>query len=131
MKKANVLSIGINTVGNDNDNTPGIHAEIDAIRKLQPLKIKKRLEPVNLLVVRILRNNQLKNSKPCFNCTKKMDQFSQQKGYKIKNVYYSNDLGNIIKTSPNKLLDEIKRDSNIYYSRFYSDKLHTKTTKIT
>ena len=43
----------------------------------------------------------------------------QQKGYKLNNIYYSDNDGNIIKTSLNKL----KNDEEIHISRFYRKQL--------
>ena len=38
---------------------PGIHAECDALSKLMPLKNKKRLESINILVVRLSSKNKI------------------------------------------------------------------------
>ena len=43
----------------------------------------------------------------------------QQKGYKIKNIYYSDNDGAIVKTTLNKL----QNDDQIHYSRFYRKQL--------
>ena len=42
LKKARILSFGVNQMGDTSGNTPGIHAECDAISKLIPLKPKKK-----------------------------------------------------------------------------------------
>lgn len=93
---------------------PGIHAEHDAIRKLLPLKNNKKPTNVNLLVIRISGKNKLQTSKPCANCISMMKTLPDKLGYKIQNIYYSNDDGSITKTNLNQLENEEK-----HYSRFY------------
>lgn len=118
LKKANILSFGFNRLGDINGNKPGVHAEHDAINKLKPLERNKKLEQINLLVIRFSKNNKLQNSKPCANCIKNMKILPQKKGYKIKNIYYSNDNGAIVKSSLKNLENE-----ELHYSRFYRRKL--------
>ena len=93
LKKVRVLSYGINQMGDSDGLSPGIHAEQDAISKLLPLKRKKRLELVNILVVRLSSKNNLQSSKPCSNCIELMKSLPTKKGYKIQNVYYSDNKG--------------------------------------
>jgi len=92
----------------------GIHAEHDAIRKLLPLKRKKRLESINLLVVRLSGKNKLQSSKPCFRCIDMLKILPLKLGYKIQLVYYSNENGEIVKSSLKKLDAEEK-----HYSKYY------------
>lgn len=117
LKKANILSFGFNRMGDINGNEAGIHAEHDAINKLKPLEKKKKFEPINLLVIRFSKNNKLQNSKPCANCIQTMKILPQKKGYRIKNIYYSNDNGEIIKSNL-KILEK----EELHYSRFYRQK---------
>ena len=93
---------------------PGIHAEEDALSKLIPLKKRKRLEPINILVIRVSPKNKIQSSKPCSNCLKIMNTLPEKKGYKIENVYYSNEEGNIVKTTLKSLENEEK-----HYSKYY------------
>lgn len=93
---------------------PGIHAEHNALLKLKQSKNKKRLELVNLLVVRFSKTNKLQSSKPCNNCIKIMESIPEKKGYKIQNIYYSNSDGNIVKTN----LANLKNEDQ-HYSRYY------------
>ena len=111
--KINVLSFGFNKTGDIKGNKPGIHAEHDVINKLKPL-YRKRLESINLLVIRFSKNNKLQNSKPCGNCIQTMKTLPLKKGYRIKNIYYSNDNGVIIKSNL-KILEK----EELHYSRFY------------
>lgn len=119
LKKVNILSFGFNRMGDIDGNKPGIHAEHDAINKLKPLDVKKRLVNINLLVIRFSKNNKMGNSKPCTNCIQNMKTMPQKKGYKIRNIYYSDDKGNIIKSSLNILENEEQ-----HFSRFYRRKRH-------
>ena len=114
MKKNKILSFGVNQIADSDCIVPGIHAELDAINKLQPLKYKKILEPISILVIRLSSKNKLQSSKPCANCIDSMKNYPIKKGYKIQNVYYSDSEGNIIKTSLTNLDNEEK-----HYSAFY------------
>lgn len=114
MKKARILSFGTNMMGDSDGIEPGIHAEHNALIKLKPLKFKKKLESINLLVIRLSKTNKIQSSKPCSNCIKIIDLIPKKKGYKIKNIYYSDNEGNIVKTTLNNLKNEEQ-----HYSRYY------------
>ena len=98
-------------------NTPGVHAEHDAINKLKPIKYKKRLQDINILVVRMSRNNKIQSSKPCENCIKLMNILPPKKGYRIKHIYYSDNNGNIVKSNL-----KILENEDLHYSRFFRKK---------
>ena len=117
LKKASILSYGFNKMGDSDGLKPGIHAEYDAIRKLVPLRRNKRLVNVDMLVIRVSGKNKLQSSKPCAICIKTMKELPTKLGYNIKNIFYSNDDGIIIKTTINELENEEK-----HYSRFYRQK---------
>ena len=93
---------------------PGIHAEQNALLKLKPIKIKKKLELIDLLVVRFSKTTKIQSSKPCNNCIKIMNDIPCKKGYKIQNIYYSDSDGNIIKTNLSNLMN-----AEQHYSRYY------------
>ena len=114
LKKVNILSYGFNMMGDISGNQPGVHAEHDAINGLRPLRRKKHLQNVNILVIRVSKNNKLQNSKPCANCIETMRVLPQKKGYRIRNIYYSNENGEIIKSSLQNLEKE-----ELHYSRFF------------
>ncbi len=116
-KNFRVLSYGCNQMGDDEGIKAGVHAEQDAINKLMPLKYKKSMENINLLVIRISKKNKLQSSKPCNNCIKYMKSVSIKKGYNIKNIYYSMSEEIIVKTTLSKL--EIEEQ---HISRFYRKK---------
>jgi len=110
----NILSYGFNKVTGRNNGS--IHAEHDAINKLKPLGRNKK-EIINLLVVRFSKNKKLQNSKPCANCIKNMKNLPQKKGYKIKNIYYSNDNGVIVKITLSNL-----ENQQLHYSKYFRHK---------
>jgi hypothetical protein len=114
LAKGRILSFGVNQMGDSDGKMPGIHAECDALSKLMPLRNKKRLEPINLLVIRVSTKNKIQSSKPCNNCIEKMKTIPVNKGYKIENIYYSDENGNIIKTKLDTLDYEEK-----HYSKYY------------
>jgi hypothetical protein len=116
--KINILSFGFNKMGDSDGHEPGIHAEHDAINKLKPLEKKKNLKPVNLLVIRFSKKNKLQNSKPCANCIQTMKKLPEKKGYKIRDIYYSNDNEDIIKSNF-KILEK----EELHYSRYYKKKI--------
>lgn len=72
----------------------GTHAEVEAMQRLPPPQsntIKRKY--ADLLVIRVDFNGNLRNSKPCSKC---IEYLSKLRTYRIKNVYYSNENGDII-----------------------------------
>ena len=114
MKKAKILSYGVNKMGDSEGLQPGIHAEYDTIRKLLPLRRKRKLMNINIIVFRLSVKNKLQSSKPCINCINTMKTLPPKLGYKIEDIYYSNDNGEIIKSSIKNLESE-----EPHYSSFY------------
>jgi cytidine deaminase len=68
-----------------------------------------------LLVIRFLKTYTLANSKPCLNCIQNMNDLPKKRGYKIEDIYYSENDETIIKTSINKLLNESSHHISSYY----------------
>ena len=120
MNKVSILSYGINKLSEGVRS--GIHAEHDSIRKLLPLKRKKRLENINILVIRVSGKNKLQSSKPCVNCIIMMKTLPIKLGYKIQNVYYSNENSDIIKSS----LKNLEMDEP-HYSKYYKHLIKDKS----
>ena len=88
---------------------------IDRFNKLKPLlNRKKRLQNINMLVIRLSKNNKLQHSKPCANCITKLQTLPEQKGYKIKNIYYSNDDEELVKSN----LSHLEKD-DLHHTNFY------------
>mgnify|MGYP000110861417 FL=1 len=69
------------------DGYVGTHAELDVILKSG----LDNLENHSIIVLRIDRNGKLNNSKPCLGCRSVLNQFN------VKNIFYSNSEGNIVK----------------------------------
>ncbi len=107
-------------MGDINGYQPGVHAEHDAINRLKPLQRKKHLQNINILVIRLSKNNKIQNSKPCANCIKNMKLLPEKKGYKIRNIYYSDDNGEIVKSSLKNLENE-----ELHYSRYFRKNIIT------
>ncbi len=72
-----------------------LHAEQHAIMRVPN---KDLLNGASLLVIRINRNGKLTNARPCKNCMKTINYF------KISNVYYSNENGEIVMMEKSCLL---------------------------
>ena len=119
IKKATIISFGFNKMGDIYGNEAGIHAEYDAIQNLKPLGNRKKLEPINMVLIRFSTNYKLQNSKPCSMCVRNMKILPGKKGYIIKNIYYSDENGVIIKSNLN-----ILKNSEQHYSRFYRRKMN-------
>jgi len=98
-RKINILSYGINHY-RPNKKT-SIHAEHDAINKLPSLKKRKKLEKINILVIRITKNGKLGMSKPCSECVNKLKMLPPKNGYKINEIYYSTERESIHKIKLN------------------------------
>jgi cytidine deaminase len=116
-KKSRILSFGVNTIGDSIKNTRGIHAEHDAITKLLPLRNKKKLENINILVIRLSPTNKIQSSKPCYHCIEMLKILPKKRGYHIQDIYYSNQYGEIIKTTLRNLDNEDKHVSQHYRNK--------------
>jgi hypothetical protein len=115
-KKIQILSYGINQYSDVDGTMPSVHAEYDAITNLPPLnnkKNKKNLYNCNIFITRLSKTNKLGSSKPCFQCVNNMYILPESKGYRIKNVYYTDKDENIIK----KRLSELLKKDEPYYTR--------------
>jgi len=62
-----------------------IHAELDVV-----YRYKKLLRGADILVVRVNKSNNLRNSRPCNHCISTLCKLG------IRKVYYSNDNGDIV-----------------------------------
>jgi hypothetical protein len=111
-----VVSKGYNKCTGVNNPKPSIHAELDAMKKLKPF-VKGKLQKVDILVIRYVKtkscghklasskqyDHKLASSKPCFHCLHMLKSYAETKGYKICNIYYSNDGGGIVKEKMSKI----------------------------
>lgn len=71
------------------------HAEMDVINKLDLHYYKRNRIKLDLYVVRVSKSGNIAESKPCMHCIKTMIKSELN----IKNVYYSNSNGEIVKTT--------------------------------
>jgi len=86
-------------------NTPSLHAEIDALKKLTKYYASQELD---LIVVRFSNGLELLPSRPCYNCLKTL----LNSNVRIKNIYYS-DHGEICKEKFSTMIDnEITKKSS-------------------
>jgi len=109
-----IISVGINLYPNScrNDTT---HAEVSAILNLPLRERNKRLYKINILVIRTSLSGKVGISKPCFRCILNMLDLPKKRGYIIKSVYYSNENGDIIESTPQQLLN----NGNYHVSKYY------------
>lgn len=75
---------------------------MDVFKKLLKLKTKIK-KNISLIIIRLDKKGKLCNSHPCEKCINYMVQIAKQRKYKIKNIYYSNNDGNIEHTTLAKL----------------------------
>jgi cytidine deaminase len=110
------------TYGENKDRTTynksTIHAEEDCLLKLKP--ITNSIKKIDLLVLRTSKTGCLNISKPCGHCIQMMKNFASQKGYSVKNIYYTLSDDIVIKTSLSKLL----KDENTHISKYYRNRRH-------
>ena len=115
--KSNNLSYGENKFKGEEGQWT-IHAEDSALRKLQTLPKKKKLDRVNMLIIRTSKSGVLGNSKPCLHCIVLLYKKLPAKGYVLDNVYYSDANGDIQQV---KLIDLIN-DNNPHVSMYYANR---------
>jgi hypothetical protein len=105
IKNENILSFGqnhypVNTGHYKCHRASSIHAEHDAIRKLP---FSRKPVKIDLMVLRFTKNKKLCMSRPCSKCIRYMTEDSLRHGYIVKDIWYSTDTGDIIKTNLSKL----------------------------
>lgn len=89
-----------------------MHAEEDALNKLKTNKNGKRIG-INMVVVRLTKNNVLQTSKPCDQCIRKMREITEKKGYRMMDVYYSDGANKIEK----KRMRELETEETKYVTK--------------
>ena len=95
--------------------TGTFHAEKNAIDKLKYRQNNKKPLEVSIIIARFSKTGIVGLSKCCNNCINHMLYLPIIKGYKIKNVYYTNNDGTIEKTTLNKL----NLDNNKHKTRYF------------
>ena len=116
IKNNSIISLSIGHNLHYTNNTT-LHAEEAAFKKLPYYDKSKQLE-INVLVLKITRNGQYRNSKPCIHCLRSMYNIAQKKNYKINKIYYSTNDNTIIN---NSLLNLIFTD-DIHISSYYKNR---------
>lgn len=75
-----------------------------------------------MLVIRVSGKYKMQSSKPCAQCVKTMTSLPQKKGYKVHRIYYSNEHGEIEKTTLTSLLKQeqhISKGTKFQTGRIY------------
>lgn len=104
IEKHHILSIGSNCFKNQqNIHIPSVHAEINAIDKIKKNYETKKLQSINLLIIRVNKLGEVKMSKPCQYCIGHLSTFPTKKGYKINKIIYSLDDGTYQTTTLTRL----------------------------
>ena len=98
----------------------GRHAEMDAIRRLPPRTPRSKQKYIDLIVIRVDLQGNLKNSKPCSKCMEYMSRLPS-KSYRVEYVYYSDSNGNIIKVKFSKLMSS----DDVHISRRFKEMTKT------
>lgn len=82
-----------------------VHAEMDAINKIKPnieRNKRKNYKNINILIIRYRNSDETRElamSKPCALCLYYMATKLLEKGYTVRNIYYSTDDNKIEKAS--------------------------------
>lgn len=91
-------AVGFNSLRKLSHNNCTLHAEIDAMNKLcnNAKGDNKRVTTVNLIVVRTNKQGELRYSRPCNDCIRRLKHL-YSRGYRLRYVYYSGKNGEIIR----------------------------------
>jgi cytidine deaminase len=92
-----------------------IHAEDCAMRKLQTLPKKKKLEKINMLIIRTSKSGVYGNSKPCLHCIGLLYCKLPEKGYILDKVYFTDGKDSIKQVRLVDLIDDDKPHVSMYY----------------
>ena len=81
------------------------HAEIDLLKKEKKnYSITKKIRKFNLIVIKVSKTGNISTARPCYHCIKQLNSASF---VRIKNIYYSNHDGNIVKETFDQLIKSI------------------------
>ena len=81
------------------------HAEIDLKKKKKKnYSITKKIRKFNLIVIKVSKTGNISTARPCYHCIKQLNSASF---VRIKNIYYSNHDGNIVKETFDQLIKSI------------------------
>ncbi len=96
----------------------GVHAEEQALLKLKT-NTKRVKMAINVVVIRVSTTNRLQPSKPCASCIQKMRKLSDKKGYRIRDIWYSDRENKLVKTTLEILENEENKHITKYYRNVY------------
>ena len=97
-----------------------IHAEEDVIRKMErkysDKANKKNKKKFNLLVLKVSKKgDKIGMSRLCEKCVLRVYNLSNSSGIQVKNIFYSDENGEIVKTTPAKLYNRKDHHVTGYY----------------
>lgn len=121
-QKTNTFTIGHSTPRRAYACIPiSTHAEIDGLKQIKNTYSRtRRIQELDLIVLRISRYGNLCYSKPCYHCIKQLERASY---IKIKNVYYSESGGSITSVYFKDLVN-MTQLFNIFISSGYRHRMH-------
>ena len=116
----NCIAFGYNKFKSNNLNEGTYHAEEMALNKLKK-RDNKNKKKISILVLKSNKYcSHLTCSGPCSNCVKLLNNIGN-KGYKLKNIYYSENNNKIIKVKLNDYTRQVKIKN--YQTKFYNKEL--------
>lgn len=93
------------------------HAERAAISKLPSRPRRRRLDAVDMLVIRTSKTGLFGNSRPCLHCILCMAHDLPERGYRLRRVYYFDDQRAMRETGLDTLCSEPPHVSVYYRNR--------------
>ena len=99
-----------------------IHAEHDAIMRLKQ-RYSRKLLPINILVIKTTLSGIIGMSKPCAHCLTIMTTLPQKLGYRIANIFYTTQSGDIEKKKLSELLSEDMHVSKLFTTNGFKVRL--------
>lgn len=81
------------------------HAEIDVLKKEKKnYSLTKKIRRFNLIVIKVSKTGNISTARPCYHCIKQLESASF---VRIKNIFYSNREGIIIKETFEQLIKSV------------------------
>ena len=81
------------------------HAEIDVLKKEKKnYCLTRKIRKFDLIVVKVSKTGNISTARPCYHCIKQLESASF---VRIKNIFYSNKEGNIIKETFEQLIKSV------------------------
>ena len=81
------------------------HAEIDVLKKEKKnYCLTRKIRKFDLIVIKVSKTGNISTARPCYHCIKQLESASF---VRIKNIFYSNKEGNIIKETFEQLIKSV------------------------